>query len=54
MSIGLLAVMMAALLCITVFWALWRCSHPHTMRYRRCLAQRQRAGLSRRAPRRHG
>lgn len=55
MSIGVLAAIMAVLLCITVLRALWRCSHPYRMRYRRCVdAQRQRAGLCRHAPRRHG
>ncbi|WP_198036032.1 hypothetical protein [Cupriavidus taiwanensis] len=54
MSIGLLAAVMVALLCITVWRALWRCSHPYRMRYRRCAVQRQRAGLCRHAPRRHG
>ncbi len=54
MSIGLLAAIMAALLCITVLRALWRCSHPYRMRYRRCAVPRPRAGLCRQAPRRHG
>ncbi|WP_172583678.1 hypothetical protein [Cupriavidus taiwanensis] len=54
MSIGLLAAIMVALLCITVWRALWRCSHPDRMRYRRCAVQRQRAGLCRHAPRRQG
>lgn len=54
MSIGLLAAIMAALLFITVLRAIWRCSHPYRMRYRRCAAQRERAGLSRHTLRRHG
>ncbi|MBP0632587.1 hypothetical protein [Cupriavidus sp. AcVe19-1a] len=54
MSIGLLAAIMAALLFITVLAALWRCSHPYRMRYRRCAAQRQRATLCRPPLRRHG
>lgn len=54
MSIGLLAAVMAALLFITVLRAIWRCSHPYRMRYRRCAAQRQRAGLCRQSLRRHG
>ncbi|BDB28118.1 hypothetical protein CTP10_R55290 [Cupriavidus sp. P-10] len=54
MSIGLLAAIMAALLFLTVLRALWRCSHPYRTRYRRCAAQRQRAGLNRPPLRRHG
>ena len=55
MSIGLLAAIMAALLFVTVLWALWRCSHPYRMRYRRCAAHTpQRAGLCRPPSRRHG
>lgn len=49
MSIGLMAAVMAALLCMTVVVAVWRCSHPYRMRYRRCA--RQRAGLCRHAAR---
>jgi len=47
MSIGLLAAMMAALLLATVATAIWRCSHPYRMRYRRCMQRRQRAGIYR-------
>ena len=54
MSIGLLAAIMAALLFVTVLWALWRCSHPYRMRYRRCAAQPRRAGLCPPPLRRHG
>jgi ABC-type spermidine/putrescine transport system permease subunit II len=49
MSIGLIAAVMAILLCTTVAVALWRCSHPYRMRYRRCAQQRQRAGICRHA-----
>lgn len=52
MSIGLIAACMAALLVLTVSAALWRCSHPYRMRYRRC-ARRAAAGLCRQAPLRH-
>ncbi len=51
MSIGLIAAVMAVLLCTTVAVALWRCSHPYRMRYRRCAQQRQRAGICRHAAR---
>ncbi|MFJ4291358.1 hypothetical protein ACIP1U_16480 [Cupriavidus sp. NPDC089707] len=54
MSIGLLAAIMAALLFVTVLLALWRCSYPYRMRYRRCAAQSQRTGLCRPPLRRHG
>lgn len=53
MSLGLIAAVMAALLFITVLRAIWRCSHPYRMRYRRCAAQQRRMGLCRQAPRRH-
>ncbi|AGW94676.1 MULTISPECIES: hypothetical protein [Cupriavidus] len=53
MSIGLLAAVMAALLFLTVLRAIWRCSHPYRMRYRRCIVQKRRMGLGRQAPRRH-
>ncbi|CAG9170207.1 hypothetical protein LMG23992_01509 [Cupriavidus laharis] len=51
MSIGLIAAVMAALLCMTVGVALWRCTHPYRMRYRRCARQRQRVGICRHAAR---
>ncbi|CAG9173341.1 hypothetical protein [Cupriavidus pinatubonensis] len=51
MSIGLLAAVMATLLCMTVAVALWRCSHPYRMRYRRCARHRQRMGICRQAVR---
>ncbi|WP_454727186.1 MULTISPECIES: hypothetical protein [Cupriavidus] len=47
MTLGLLAAMMAALLLVTVVAAIWRCSHPYRMRYRRCAQRRRRAGICR-------
>ncbi|MCM3605886.1 hypothetical protein [Cupriavidus pauculus] len=52
MSLTLLAALMAALLVLTVASALWRCSHPYRMRYRRCARRRARAGICRQMPRR--
>jgi hypothetical protein len=52
MSLTLLAAVMAALLVLTVASALWRCSHPYRMRYRRCARRRTRAGICRQMPRR--
>lgn len=54
MSLGLIAAVMAALLFVTVLRAIWRCSHPYRMRYRRCAGQRHRMGLCRDMQRRHG
>ncbi|MDT6963939.1 hypothetical protein QTN24_20745 [Cupriavidus sp. SZY C1] len=45
MSLTLLAAALAALLVLTIGAALWRCGHPHRLRYRRCA--RRRAGLGR-------
>ncbi|MEN7529705.1 MULTISPECIES: hypothetical protein [unclassified Cupriavidus] len=53
MSLTMLAAAMAALLLITIASALWRCSHPYRMRYRRCETARRRTEPCRRAPRRH-
>ena len=47
MTLSLLAVLMAAFLLVTVATAIWRCSHPYRMRYRRCAEQRKRAGIRR-------
>ncbi|MFJ1253529.1 hypothetical protein [Cupriavidus sp. CuC1] len=47
MTLSLLAVLMAAFLLVTVATAIWRCSHPYRIRYRRCAEQRKRAGICR-------
>ena len=47
MTLGLLAALMAAFLLVTVVTAIWRCSHPYRMRYRRCAEQKRRAGICR-------
>lgn len=47
MTLSLLAVLMAALLLVTVATAIWRCSHPYRIRYRRCAERRKRAGICR-------
>jgi len=53
MSLTLLAAVMALLLVLTIASALWRCSHPFRMRYRRCQRPRTRAGLCKSQGHRH-
>ncbi|MGO4331683.1 hypothetical protein AB4Z48_02300 [Cupriavidus sp. 2TAF22] len=45
MTLGLLATIMVTLLLVTVGAAIWRCSHPYRMRYRRCAGRRRRGGI---------